>query len=301
MKNLLTFSGVFTLLLGLTQCAKSTSSDSSSAGNPTPGAVFSATVLSRVAMSLSWSAATDDVTPAAQLQYKVVTAGTTAAIDTVSEADALTGGSIVMDWTANTTTSSVSSLSAGTAYAFAVLVKDADGNKAVNTPLSATTLAYYRIYQTLVPQGGDMNGISGADTVCGSDANKPASGTYKALLSDNSTRIACTTANCGGGAGEHTGWILQASSLYARSDGTTIGTTTAAGIFSFPLTNSFASSNTVWTGIATNWTSAANNCVGWDNSVANGTEGNATATDSSSLSASAFACGNSNRILCVEQ
>ena len=85
-------------------------------------------------------------------------------------------------------------------------------------------------------------GIAEADAFCMADAGYPGTGTYKALIVDGTNRIACTTANCSGGAGEHTDWVLKASTAYVRSNGSTaIGTTTAEGIFSFPLTNSWAS------------------------------------------------------------
>ncbi|GBF44125.1 hypothetical protein LPTSP2_34280 [Leptospira ellinghausenii] len=40
-------------------------------------------------------------------------------------------------------------------------------------------------------------GISGLDSQCNSDENKPSgSGTYKAMVADGTNRIACTSANC---------------------------------------------------------------------------------------------------------
>lgn len=83
-------------------------------------------------------------------------------------------------------------------------------------------------------------GVSGLDSQCASDTNKPSGGaTYKAMVADGTNRIACTTPNCAtGGTSEHTNWIFKPNKEYRRSDGTTIiGTTTANGVFSFPLTN----------------------------------------------------------------
>lgn len=289
-----------TMTFVITSCSK-VKEAAAIAGSPTVGTAIVATPTSYSRISLTWGAASDDVTAAAQLQYKLVTASSSAAIDTVTEADAITGGSLLLDWTANTLSASVAALTLGTTYYYAVLVKDADSNKSIYTPQSATTFAYYRIYQTAITYSGDMDGIVGADAICTSDSNKPAVGTYKAFLTEGTARVACTTANCGGGAGEHTDWVLLPSTAYARADGTAIGTTTAAGIFTFPLTNSLGTTGTIWTGIATNWTTAANDCGDWNSLVANGTEGLSTATDNTSLSISIFGCGNSNRIYCVEQ
>ena len=84
------------------------------------------------------------------------------------------------------------------------------------------------------------------------DSNYPGSGTYKALITDGTNRVACTSANCAtGGAGENINWVLTPSTEYFRTDGTTeIGVTTSAGIFSFPLSNAITASGVAWTGFA---------------------------------------------------
>jgi hypothetical protein len=89
-------------------------------------------------VTLTWSAAVDNKTATASLQYKVVRAATTASVDTVDEADVAT---TVTDWTANLTSTTASSLTASTTYAFVVLVRDAKGNKSLYTPVTATTSA----------------------------------------------------------------------------------------------------------------------------------------------------------------
>lgn len=293
--------GVWILALGIVSCAKSSSpSSSTTSEEPTAGTAISASVQSRTQINVSWGAASDNSTTASLLQYKLVKATASSAVDTVSEADAITGADLLLDWTANTLSTNATSLTANTTYYFAVLVKDTDGNKTLYTPQSATTPNYYRIYVTAITYGGDLDGVTGADTICGMDSGKPSTGTYKAMLAA-ATRIACTTASCSGGVGEHTDWVLQPSANYARTDGTAIGTTTSAGIFSFPLTNGIGTTGTVWTGLASNWTNSANNCGNWDNSGVNGTEANAANTDSSSIATALFGCGNSDHLYCVEQ
>ena len=155
---------------------------------------------------------------------------------------------------------------------------------------------------------GNLGGPTGADAKCMSDSNYPGSGTFKAMLTDGSTRIACTTANCSGsGAAEHTGWVLAASTAYYRVDGTTlIGTTNAAGIFSFPLTNSFSTAASYyWSSLNTDWTvygGGAVHCTGWTtNSSGNGEMGDPSATDTSSIKAFGTGCNGSNYLLCVQQ
>jgi hypothetical protein len=155
--------------------------------------------------------------------------------------------------------------------------------------------------------GGDddgTNGIEEADDICMSDANKPTSGTYKAMLSDGTNRIACTSANCSGGTAEHTDWVLKPSKEYRRTDETTIiGTTTADGVFSFNLTNSIATAGTVWTGLRGDWRAQTNDCSDWTTSAGStGSNGFAPVTNSIAIFNSAVdSCGNSRPVYCVEQ
>jgi len=140
-QNLLWCSIVAGFLILGAACSNPSSDDSggSAAGDtqaPTVESVITSSGTSGTATTVSWGAATDDVTTAADLQYKLVQATASASIDTVSKANAVTA---VMDWTANTLTASVSGLSAGTTYYFAVLVQDAAGNMSLYAPVSVTT------------------------------------------------------------------------------------------------------------------------------------------------------------------
>ncbi len=89
-------------------------------------------------VDLSWTAATDDITAQASLQYRILSSSDDN-IDTV--ADAETNGIIVQDWTANLTDNIVTSLTSGTKYYFNVLVKDEVGNKTAYTSVAQTTAA----------------------------------------------------------------------------------------------------------------------------------------------------------------
>lgn len=76
-----------------------------------------------------------------------------------------------------------------------------------------------RMFVTQSQYDGDRGGITGADEKCNQDANKPATGTYKALLMDANRSMT-------------TDWVLQANTNYVRADGVTVvGTTNAQGIF----------------------------------------------------------------------
>lgn len=149
-----------------------------------------------------------------------------------------------------------------------------------------------------------IGGISGADSKCNSDAGKPSSGTYKALLAASTARRACSTASCSGGSSENIDWPLKASRSYYRTNQTTeIGTTTAAGIFEFPLKAPFATSGTdAWTGLNTNWTTSAATCSEWTGGA--GTSGCAVESSTTATGISdggGSGCSTARRLICVEQ
>lgn len=108
---------------------------------PTVGAAISFSATTSSGTTVGWGAATDNLTPPAGLRYKLVRAGDAASIDTIEEADAVSGPGLAMDWTLNVSTMAVGSLSASTSYSFAVLVRDAAGNMALYTPKTVTTAA----------------------------------------------------------------------------------------------------------------------------------------------------------------
>ncbi len=186
--------------------------------------------------------------------------------------------------------------------------KDAAGNAiaaAVTTETGFTT-ASKMIFITAATYTGNLGGISGADAKCMADANYPGTGTYKALLSDGVARTACTTADCGGGSGEHTDWVLSASTNYVRADGSTsIVTTNANGIFVFgTMTNSWQSGAQVlsWSGTYYNWT-AFIDCSNWSSASGSafGLLGRSDATNSEAISNAATDCSQTKALVCVEQ
>ncbi|MCX6112800.1 MAG: hypothetical protein NTY22_05910, partial [Proteobacteria bacterium] len=84
---------------------------------------------------VSWDPSFDYGTPLNKLKYKLVKSLDASTINTLQKADSITGDDLIMDWTANTTSYSVSGLLPETTYYFAVLVKDETGNKAIYTKM----------------------------------------------------------------------------------------------------------------------------------------------------------------------
>jgi len=153
--------------------------------------------------------------------------------------------------------------------------------------------------------GASIGGVSAADSSCNTDPAKP-NGTYKAVLVDTTTRVACTTANCSSGSGEHIGWVLYSNYQYMRSDGVTpIFTTNQAGINVGPAaTNSIdGTTNNYWTGLQANWTTdPTNRCNGWMTGAGAGSYGVANSTNSSMLAVGTNSCNAPTAsILCAQQ
>jgi cellulose 1,4-beta-cellobiosidase len=224
-----------------------------------------------------------------------------------------TSGSYSTFSTTSSTTETVTGLSNGTPYFFKITANNGAGSTDSTNEGTATPAAPVakKIYVTAIGYTPALSGGFGipatsiADGFCHSDANKPGGGgTYKALLA-TPTRTACTTANCGGGAGEHLDWVLAASTSYVRADGSTaIGTTSALGIFSFPLTSSMDGTvTTVFSGFNADWTTGVN-CVDWtSNSIGDEyRQGNATATSSAAIDVGTTdTCDVNRNLVCVEQ
>lgn len=92
-------------------------------------------------LTLTWTRATDDLTPAANLQYEV----RRSASNNITTAPLIeSNGTIVCAYAANANTCNVTGLVAGTTYYFNVIVKDAAVNKTAYLTVSvATTAATY--------------------------------------------------------------------------------------------------------------------------------------------------------------
>jgi hypothetical protein len=222
--------------------------------------------------------------------------------------------------TANGAFTFATAVNSGATYAVTVLtnptgqtctVTSGSGTAAANVTDVTVACVYTNkiIYITTSTIDGNVGGVTEADAICAADLSKPDGGTYKALITDGSTRVACTTAGCSGGATEHTNWVLAASTDYYRSDGTTkISTTNANGIFNFnagDLTNSFSSTGVgIWTGLVGTWIMQTDGtCSSWTSNspVGLGVKGNTDKTTSASISDSAFNCNSLMHLACVAQ
>jgi hypothetical protein len=106
-----------------------------------------------------------------------------------------------------------------------------------------------------------------ADNFCQTDANRPDSGTYKAILVDGVSRDALTPLD----------WVLKPNTTYDQAENNVvIGTTTAAALFGQNLENDIhdsfgisggnnANTSTVYTGFAdpVSYNATSQNCGAW--------------------------------------
>lgn len=155
-----------------------------------------------------------------------------------------------------------------------------------------------RIFMTTTAYDGNLGGAAGADLKCMADATYPGSGTYKALISDN-TRSASTP----------TDWVLGATTEYRRLDDTTIIGTTTAGLFTAPLDASFSATAGLyfWTGVYAGWSDGGSyyNCYDWTYNTVNapygGYRGRSGDQTASNWHFNLQSCNNTNHLICVEQ
>lgn len=150
---------------------------------------------------------------------------------------------------------------------------------------------------------GNMGGTSGADAKCLNDVNRPSDKGYKALLFGAGVRVACTTANCSGGPGEHLNWVLLPLTTYFRDDAVgRIMTTDANGIFVFgSLESSFGTAGDYWTSMNGDWTGNGGACGAWALTSGSTRIGSGTDITNKAISSGGGNCNQSHALLCVEQ
>lgn len=201
------------------------------------------------------------------------------------------------------------------AGALALVTNNSSTSSSSTTP-SCTTTGTCKIFITN-STAPVTAGVSGIDAHCNNATNKPSGGgTYKALVTDGTSRRACTSANCTtGGTSEHIDWVLKPNQQYKRKDGTTvIGTTNSNGLFPIPMTNSMEpnllnANNYVITGINADWINS-NDCENWTTKAAatspNGLFGRHQNTDALAFAFSSTLCSDlednyNAKAICVEQ
>lgn len=296
---------IATIILTTYACTKKEVEDLTS---PIFGTAVTFSAQTSNSMTISW-AATDDETPSADISYKVVYSLS----DNISTlADAEANGTILQDWTINSLTANMTTLTAVTTYYVSVLARDMDSNTRISSGSSSTLCGGKIMFLATVPNGS-FGGASSADTAC--NAQKPtgfSSSTFKAMLSDGTSRRACYSSgndNCSmiGTAGR-VNWVLGASQSYCTTDYTVqIGTTDTNAFLIVPYENTLASSTTaVYTGLNSFWGSSASNCGGFASVSGTGILGSANGTENGStqhtfISNGTGGCAGVGSIYCVEQ
>ncbi|MCW7494243.1 DUF1554 domain-containing protein [Leptospira sp. 2 VSF19] len=185
----------------------------------------------------------------------------------------------------------------------------------------------YKVFVTAATYDGNLSGIAGADAKCNADANKPSTGTYKAMLTAGTIRRACSTDNCGGSGAndsENILWVFQSGRIYIRAnDSASLLSPSAAGILPadgsgnfttnpYYLNHSFDSGSTMkeyWTGFAqTNYWQNSFNCNDWTDGTTTspasngGRVGASNSTNYSALrNGGGRSCSATYYLLCVEQ
>lgn len=173
--------------------------------------------------------------------------------------------------------------------------------EATPTPAPVLCTTECRIFLTQTATNAAFGGAAGADTICANDAHKPTTGTYKAIIMDNTRN-------------QTTNWVLKANTTYYHLDKTTpIGTTNSHRIFAITNGSHIVNSTSMtdfeytWTGIYAyddqTW-NLDGTCSNWTNSsnVVDGMVGDTVSTDMVAMTSNLNRCDDvSIRLLCVEQ
>ncbi len=88
---------------------------------------------------IAWDAASDNLTPADLLEYRVAVSSDPTAIDTAQEVADLMSGDVLVNWQTMTFSASIDGLLSGVKYYVAVVVRDAEGNMLLYPLVSALT------------------------------------------------------------------------------------------------------------------------------------------------------------------
>lgn len=293
---------------------------------PEIGSGITYTNIASTSVTVNWGKATDTVTVQAFLEYKVVKALSSGAIDSIPEADGVSSSDIVIDWTTDIDTVSATGLSAATFYYFAVLVRDSSGNKSLYFPkvrftgkmiwVAQIPTEPYSFLNNFAVFTGNLGGISGADQKC--SENRPSyskvdqTSVVKALLVDGVSRIACQNYSLCNNPSENLDWVLSPNTTYYAKNGGSHRTTNNAGVWEFDSTSGVTAidgshSPRIWTGFrdAANgdWRAGESfykNCGAWTGG-ASATVGEAYNSSHQMLYGAILGCGSYGGLYCVEQ
>jgi hypothetical protein len=292
---------------------------------PVIGSGITYSNIASTSVSVNWGKATDAVTAQSALEYKVVKASSSGAIDTIVEADGVLASDVVIDWTDDIDTVSATGLTSATTYYFAVLVRDLSGNKALYSPkVRFTGKMIYVTHGSNVPfdwtvvqsfRGSEIGGVSGADQKC--VTHKPnysgmdQTSQVKAMLVDGTNRRACSTSLACSDPTENIDWVMTPTTPYYNIFGDLHRSTNTAGVFIFGSTSGVAqihnSSPRAWTGFGYNggsggdWRTDSNNCDGWTGGIT-GSMGEPYNTNGNMIGGTNNGCSSTFGVLyCVEQ
>lgn len=317
MKILTSASSLILSLLVTGGCSKKKEEASTNPAEPVASTV---TVSSKTgtSMTLTWLAATDDATAAADLEYKVVSS-TVNTLDTVQNAE--DNGTLVMDWTPNTLTTNLTGLTESTLYYIAVLVRDADDNKGVAATAVTMLCAGKKMYLATA-SNANLGGKAGADGICLAQRPAAVTGSVKAVLADNTGvntstgqpttgRQACY-GNCNTTSLYVLDWPLAANTSYCTPDLTQrVGrtgvtyhalTVTEANILSTTSVRMFMGFNIYWGNSYGSNANNGSNCVNWTSTAGTYVGGATNGTGTGFVAGSTFPdCADPATILCAEQ
>lgn len=133
-------------------------------------------------LTLSWTAATDE--SIGSLSYRLVSASTSAAIDTAAEINDITSAAVLNNWTESLESAVVTGLSPKITMFLNVAVKDVSGNMVAYTPIEVTSLPDKLYLFRSAYTHGDLVNRAGTDNWVDNSSEVP-SGVSKtvALLS----------------------------------------------------------------------------------------------------------------------
>lgn len=105
--------------------------------------ILSFTKVQAVKLDVSWSKASDTVSPQTELKYKIMMSSSNNISDMTGMETSGGGRTLAMDWTKDLSTYTVTGLTVNNTYYFNIMVQDQAGNRTVYTSGSASTKDVY--------------------------------------------------------------------------------------------------------------------------------------------------------------
>ena len=285
-----------------TAASQATSAVTSTSDTTSPVAggsgVITASTQTYTSLLLSYSAASDETTAAANLTYKVYYS-TSNNIDSVANLTA--NGTAATTASTATTSASVYNLSPGVTYYFNLLVSDAAGNKTVYTPVSTTTTNAIILFEVNPVDSGSLGGRSGADTLCSTSKTN----NYSNLTCAN-IRAFISVSGTDEIQDMPTNYSVSTSLPIIGPTGLPFGTNWADlldGSVSYSLSDAGINTNSAgwFSGSDAAGALHANNCSGWTSSSGSAEGGFKNLTTSLWITSYVFTCANFSAysILCL--